>query len=44
LQKSEKKKDSSIVRVRSVRDGEFANYSFITYCEEHGIKHKFSFP
>ena len=33
-----------ILRIRSDRGGEFINYSFITYCEEHGIKHELSCP
>ena len=40
----EKEKDSSILRIRSDRCGEFNSQSFITYCEEHGIKHELSCP
>jgi len=40
----EKEKDFPILRIRSDRDGEFINHSFITYCEENGIKHKLSCP
>ena len=37
-----KEKDSSILRTRSDRGGEFNSQSFITYCEEHEIKHELS--
>jgi len=40
----EKEKDSSILRKRSDRGGEFINLPFITFCEEHGIKHELSCP
>ena len=33
-----------ILRIRSDRGGEFINRSFITYCEEHGIKYELSCP
>ena len=39
-----KEKDSSILRRRSDRGGEFNSQSFVTYCEEHGIKHELSYP
>ena len=38
----EKEKDSSILRIRSDRGGEFNNQPFTTFCEEHGIKHELS--
>jgi len=40
----EKEKDSSILRIRSDRGGEISSQSFITYCEEYGIKHELSCP
>ena len=40
----EKEKDSSILRIRSDRGGEFNSQSFVTYCEEYGIKHELSCP
>ena len=40
----EKEKDSSILRIRSDRGGKFNSQSFITYCEEHEIKHELSCP
>ena len=40
----EKEKDSSILRIRSDRGGEFNNQPFTTFCEEHGIKHELSCP
>ena len=40
----EKGKDFPILRIRSDRGGEFINHSFITYCEEHGIKHELLCP
>jgi len=40
----EKEKDSSILRIRSDRGGKFNSQSFITYCEEHRIKHELSCP
>ena len=42
--KSLKKKDFSILCIRSDRGGEFINHSFITYCEENEIKHELSCP
>ena len=33
-----------ILRIRSDRAGIFINHSFITYCEEHEIKHELSCP
>jgi len=39
-----KEKDFSIFRIGSDRGGEFINHFFITYCEEHGIKHELSCP
>ena len=33
----EKEKDFLILRIRSDKDGEFINHSFITYCEENRI-------
>jgi len=38
--KIEKEKDSSMLRIRSDRGDEFNSQSFITYCEEHRIKHE----
>ena len=35
--------ESSINRVHSNKGDEFVNHSFITYCEEHGIKQEFSY-
>ena len=40
----EKENDSSILRIRNDRGGEFINLPFITFCEEHGIKHELSCP
>ena len=40
----EKEKDFTILRIRSDRVSEFINHSFITYCEEHEIKHELSCP
>ena len=40
----EKEKDSSVLWIRSDRGCEFNSQSFITYCEEHGIKHELSCP
>ena len=40
----EKEKDSSILRIRNDRGGEFNSQAFITYCEEHGIKNELSCP
>ena len=40
----EKKKDSSILRIRSNRGGEFNNQPVITFCEEQGIKYELSCP
>ena len=40
----ENKKGFSILRIRSDRGGEFINHSFITYCEENGIRHELSCP
>ena len=39
-----KEKDFSILRIRSDREGEFINHSFITYYEEHEIKYELSCP
>jgi len=39
-----KEKDSSILRQRSDRGGEFNSQSFITYYEDNGIKHELSCP
>ena len=41
--KVEKDKDFLILRIRSDRGGEFINHSFITYCEENGIKCELSY-
>ena len=40
----EKEKDSSILRIRNDRGGEFNNQPFTTFCEEHGIKRELSCP
>ena len=40
----EKKKIFLTLRIRSDRDGEFFNHSFITYYEENRIKHELSCP
>ena len=39
-----KKKNFNFARIRSDGGGEFINNSFITYCEENGIKHELSCP
>jgi len=39
-----KGKKNLIFSIKSDRGGEFINHSFITYCEEHGIKHELSCP
>ena len=40
----EKEKGFSILCIRSDRGSKFINDSFITYCEENGIKHELSCP
>jgi len=40
----EKEKGFSILCIRSDRGSKFINDSFITYCEENGIKHELSYP
>ena len=40
----EKEKGFSALRIRIDGGDEFINQSFITYCEENGIKHELSCP
>ena len=40
----EKEKGFLILRIRSDRGNEFINHSFITYCEENGVRHELSCP
>ena len=40
----ERENELSIVRIRSDRGGEYVNHHFITFCEEHDIKHELSCP
>ena len=44
FKKELKKKKILILHIRSDRDGEFVNHSFISYCEENRIKHELSYP
>jgi len=44
LKKIEKRVGHSLVYLRSDHGKEFANSSFIDYCNEHGVDHNFSAP
>ena len=44
FRKRVEKEKKLILCIRSDRGGEFINHSFITYCEEHEIKHELSCP
>jgi len=44
IKKVEKRVGHSLVCLRSDHGIEFKNFSFIDYCNEHGVEHNFSAP